>query len=80
MLYGLRLLWYNVPGGGETMALSEKKKASNARWDSVHLKRLSVAIPAELFTRLQAAVNGGSVNGFIRQAIEEKIAREAPEK
>ena len=64
------------------MALTEKKKASNARWDAENLKRMSLALPVALFARLQEAVSrtGGSMNGFIREAIQEKIDREAPEK
>lgn len=64
------------------MALSEKKKASNAAWDSMNLKRTSLAIRIDLYDRMKAHLEktGASVNGFIADAISEKLDRdEAPE-
>lgn len=60
------------------MALSEKKKASNAKWDAANLKRMSLAVPVDLHERLTAHTQetGESVNGFIKRAIEETISRE----
>lgn len=58
------------------MPLTEKKKASNAKWDSVNLKRMSLAIPVELYDRMTDHIKGESVNGFIKRAIEEKISRD----
>lgn len=60
------------------MALSEKKKASNAVWDSKNLKRTSLAIRIDLYDRLKAHLDnsGASVNGFISDAIMEKLDRD----
>ncbi|MBQ2013312.1 MAG: hypothetical protein II206_11065 [Bacteroidaceae bacterium] len=53
------------------MALSEKKKASNERWDRENLKRMSLAVPVDLHERMQAHIkqSGESMNGFIKRAI-----------
>ncbi len=60
------------------MPLTEKKKASNAKWDSVNLKRMSLAVPVELHEKLTAHVKttGESVNGFIKRAIDETITHD----
>ena len=57
------------------MPLSEKKKASNAKWDAANLKRLSLAIPLDLFGRLQEHIirTGETLNGFLKRAISETI-------
>ena len=56
------------------MPLSEKKKASNARWDEKNLKRLSLAIPIEEYEEMQEAIRiaGDSQNKFMRLAIKER--------
>ena len=57
------------------MPLSEKRKASNRRWDEKNLKRLSLAIPIELFNELDAHLRetGMTRNRFITEAITEKL-------
>ena len=57
------------------MALSEKKKASNSRWDKDHLKRMSLAMRTDLYERMQQHITetGESANGFINRAIEEAL-------
>lgn len=62
------------------MALSEKKKASNAKWDSENLKRMSLAVPVEMHERMQARIEktGETMNGFIKRSITETLDREAP--
>ena len=62
------------------MALSEKKKASNAKWDSENLKRMSLAVPVEMYERMQARIEqtGETMNGFIKRSIVETLDREAP--
>lgn len=62
------------------MALTEKKKASNAKWDMKNLKRMSLAVPLELYERMQSRVKqtGETMNGFIKRAVSELLDREEP--
>lgn len=66
------------------MALSEKKKASNAKWDADNLKRLSLAMLTKDFEAMEKhiqklkdnATGEGKKetrNGFINRAIQETI-------
>ena len=57
------------------MPLSEKKKASNAKWDAQNLKRMSLAIPIALYERIaiHIAETGETVNGFRRSAIVDRL-------
>ena len=59
----------------ERKKLSDKKRASNSKWDSANLKRMSLAIPIALYDDLKAHTDntGESVNGFIRRAIEHEL-------
>ena len=61
------------------MPVSEKKKASNAKWDSVNLKRISVALPVELHERMEKHTEKTheTKNGFIKRAIHETITRDS---
>lgn len=52
---------------------SAAKIAANNRYKEKAYKRLSVYIKNEDVEQLTAAVGGGSVNGFINEAIQEKI-------
>lgn len=60
------------------MPLTEKKKASNAAWDSKNLKRMSLAMRIDLYERMKSHLDktGESANGFITNAISEKLDRE----
>ena len=61
------------------MALTEKKKASNAAWDSKNLKRMSLAMRIDLYERMKTHINRigeKSANGFIVNAIIEKLDRD----
>lgn len=60
------------------MPLSEKKKASNAKWDAGNLKRLSLAVRTPLYELMvqHIARTGESMNGFINRAITETIEKE----
>ena len=57
------------------MPLTEKKKASNAKWDSENLRRISVAMPVELHERMAKHIEktGETTNGFVKRAIKETI-------
>lgn len=57
------------------MAVSEKKKASNAAWDSKNIKRLSLALRLEVHQQMieHVSVTGEKVNSFITRAIKETI-------
>ena len=68
---------------GDTVTrYTEAKKASNKKWDSANLDRMSLALPAGSKERITiaAAAAGQSVNAYIGQAINERIEREANEK
>lgn len=58
--------------------MTEKKKASNAKWDAANLKRMSLAVPVDLHDRMREHVKetGETVNGFIKRAIDETISRD----
>lgn len=60
------------------MPLSEKKKASNAKWDAENLKRLSLAVPVSLHDRMKEHTEktGETMNGFIKRAIVETLEKE----
>lgn len=61
---------------------TEKRKASNKKWDDANLKRMSLAVPAEMFQRMQAYVaqSGETVNGFIKRGIELALLSPVPDK
>ena len=58
--------------------VTEKKKASNARWDAKNLKRTSLAVPCDRYERMKdhTKTTGETVNGFINRAIDETIERD----
>ena len=64
------------------MPVSDKKRASNAKWDADNLSRMSLAIPRQLHDRMKAHVQetGETTNGFIRRSIEETIERDKQQK
>lgn len=57
------------------MALSEKKKASNSRWDAANLKRLSVGMLIRDFEAMEKhiAERHEKRNHFINRAIANTI-------
>lgn len=57
------------------MPLSEAKRRNNAAWDAKNLKRMSLAVPLQLFERMQDHIDatGQTMNGFIKQAIEREL-------
>ena len=59
------------------MPVSEKKKASNAKWDQANLCRMSLAVPVDLRKQMSTyiAQSGESMNGFIKRAIMEALDR-----
>ena len=63
------------------MAISEKKKASNARYtekcDIIYLKPIKERGAS---IRADAAASGQSLQGYILQAVEERMARESQQK
>ena len=58
------------------MAVSEKKKISNAKWDAANLDRISIAIPKGQKAQIKAHAEscGESVNAFIGRIVNEAIA------
>ena len=66
--------------GGLAVAISEKKKASNARYtekcDYINVRPLKAQGQR---IRAAAAAAGQSLQGYILQAVEERMEREAQE-
>lgn len=60
------------------MPLSEKKKASNAKWDKKNLLRMSLAVPVDLHLSMKEHTQktGETMNGFIKRAIAETIEKD----
>ena len=60
------------------VALSEKKKASNKKYQDAHIKRVSLVIQNDLHDRIMERLKktGESKNGFIVSAILEKLERD----
>lgn len=59
---------------------TEARKEGNKRWDAANLDRLSIALPKGEREEIKnhASAMGESVNGFIKRAIHETIARDKP--
>ena len=57
---------------------SEKRIATNNRWTNAHYDRINIAVPKgrkdEIKARAQS--QGKSINGFINEAIDEKMERD----
>lgn len=54
---------------------TENKKASNLKWDQANLKRMSLAMPIELYTQFEKYCDNNkmSKNGMINKIIADKI-------
>ena len=63
------------------MPVSEKQKESAYRYKAKKIKRVPLDMQNDDYIKLSnaAASAGMSVNGYIKQAISEKIEREKPE-
>ena len=72
------ILDYTSPKGGNTMPVSEKKKASNAKWDAANTRqyklKLNLRTDADILAKLDATDN---VQGYIKQLIREDMKRES---
>lgn len=60
------------------MAVSEKKKKTNADWDKEHMAYQTVKVRRELLDEFRAtcAERGDRVNSVLRQAMEDYINKE----
>ena len=63
------------------MALSEAKRAANDKYIAAHYQRLPISYDKEFCATVRAAAakNGESLAGYIRKAIEMRIAAENEE-
>ena len=53
---------------------TEAQKKSAKKWDAENLDRISIALPKGMKAEIKAAAGeSGSVNGFIREAVEAKL-------
>lgn len=58
---------------------TEAQKKSAKKWDAENLDRVSVALPKGMKADIKAAAGaGGSVNGFIREAVEARLNGTTP--
>lgn len=59
------------------MAVSAKKRASNARWDAKNIKRMSLVLRNELHENVveYAKAHGETVNGFITRVLREYLEK-----
>ena len=57
---------------------TEARKEGNRKWDAANLDRLSLALPKGRKDEIKAhaEAQGKSVNGYISEAIEEKMERD----
>lgn len=62
------------------MPVSESRKKANAKWDAANLKRLSLAIPVDLYESMAAYITetGETQNGFLKRAIADAIKAGKP--
>lgn len=60
------------------MAVSEAQKRAKNKWEKENLKRVSIVMKKEFHAILETRCNekGESKNGFIMQAIKEKLEKE----
>lgn len=57
---------------------TEARKEGNKKWDAANLDRISIAMPKGHKAKIQfhAAAQGKSVNGYINEAINERMKRD----
>lgn len=57
------------------MPLTEKKKASNAKWDAANLKRMSLAVPIERYEQMSQRIKetGETMNGYLNRLIDSDV-------
>ena len=62
------------------MAVSDAKRASNAKWDAANMAYQTVKVNKALLEAFRAAVaaNGDKVNTVLREAMEAYIAEHDP--
>ena len=60
---------------------TDARRDGNRRWDAANLDRISIALPKGTKDKIKAhaAIHGKSVNGFINEAIDEKLERDKEE-
>ena len=60
---------------------TDARRDGNRRWDAANLDRISIALPKGTKDKIKAhaAIQGKSVNGFINEAIDEKMERDKEE-
>lgn len=58
------------------MAYNEKKRAYNMEYTKTHLKRIPLEVQLSKYEEIKAAAEaaGQSVNGYIKEAIETRLA------
>lgn len=57
---------------------TEARKRGNRKWDAANLDRISIALPKgkKEIIKVQAKLEGKSLNQYVNEAIDEKIERE----
>lgn len=78
-VYALHTLWYTICGG-DTMAYNETSYKASVKYKANNIKRVPLDMQKPDYERVKvfAESHGETVNGFIKRAIEEAIARDNP--
>lgn len=75
----IRVILLNSGKGGFIMALTEAQRKANDKYKAKNIKRVPLDMQITYYETLKAAAEqaGQTVNGYIKQAIAEKMEREA---
>ena len=77
-VYGYMGIWYSVLGG-DTVAVSEAHKRASYKWNASR-DNIMIRPDKEEGQRIRdaAAAVGQSVQGYVLEAVREKLERESP--
>ncbi len=69
----------DAPKGCEIMALTEQRKESMYKYAKNNLKRIPLDVQKEKYEEIKTAATaaGESVNGYIKEAINQRILRDS---
>lgn len=64
-------MWYNLPKGGVTMALSDARKKANAKWDKENMVTIGCKLKKDVADafRQYCAEKGTTVNAELRDYV-----------
>ena len=64
--------------GGETMTVSKAQKAATAKYEAKNYDKILIRLPRGKKAEIEEVIKpkGESLNGFVNDAIDEKLMRE----